>query len=43
MVSLSECDEYACKSLLRKSEKNQIWLIGILATNYYKEWYNKKN
>ena len=47
MVSQLECDKDApVKSLLarwiprEKSDKFG-WLTGILATNYYKEWYNK--
>ena len=48
MVSQLECDEHApAKSLLarwiprEKSDKFG-WLTGILATNYYKNWYNKE-
>ena len=48
IVSQLECDENApVKSLLarwiprEKSEKFG-WLTGILATNYYKDWYNKE-
>ena len=48
MVSQLECDKNApVKSLLarwiprEKSDKFG-WLTGILATSYYKEWYNKE-
>ena len=48
IVSQLECDEHApVKTLLarwiprEKSDKFG-WLTGILATNYYKDWYNKE-